>query len=125
MSQASLQLGIPTRSGDLENVDLADARPRDIEDATTATLHGNGTLDGFPDTDAALAYGESDAPENPELADLIVQLDALAESKDWALSLQSYDDPDRDGQYLSASSRNGGTDPDESRSALAEAGIDI
>jgi len=125
MANSSLQLGIPTRSGDLENVDLGDARPRDIEDAATATLHGNGRLGGFPDVDSALEFAESDDPDKPELAELIRQLDALAESKDWALTLQSYDDPDRDGRYLSASSANGGTDPDEARSALAAAGIDI
>jgi|APHM01.1.fsa_nt_gi hypothetical protein len=126
-TDANLQYGISTRSGDITNVDADNANARDVGDATVATLHGNGELEAFPDLDAALKYMNSKNPaanqDDEPLAFLIYQVKSLAEARDWDLVLDTYDSSS--GKYIKASNGASGTDVNESASALEEFGVDL
>jgi len=118
MANANLQIGISQRGGGITNIPMNDATPREVSQAVTATLHGNGTLAAFPDVDAMLSYAQSDDPENEDLAELIGQMEFMADKLDKDLELREYDNDD--GQYLTIVG-NSGTDPEMSRSKLKQA----
>jgi len=118
MANANLQIALSTRGGNITNISMDDATPREVSQAVSATLHGNGTLASFPDVDAALSYAQSSDPNDEDLAELIGQMEFMADQLDKDLELREYDNDD--GQFLTIVG-NSGTDPDESRSKLKQA----